>query len=130
MQGSQPVLEPREKALLSAKAAQEKQGEDIVILNVGGLTTLADFFVLCSAGSPRQALAIMGAIEKSLSGNRQLPLSVEGRESALWILMDYNEVIVHIFRREAREFYNLERLWGDAEQFSLPRLKALALSKG
>ena len=57
-------------------------------------------------------------------------MSVEGRENALWVLMDYNDVIVHVFKQEVREFYDLERLWGDAKRLSLPREKTLALGKG
>jgi ribosome-associated protein len=101
-----------------------------VILDVGSLTSLADFFVLCSAESQRQVLAITDAIDESLSSHGINPLSVEGRENALWVLMDYGDVIVHIFKREVGEFYDLERLWGDAKKVVLPRSKALILSKG
>ncbi len=115
--------------MLSAKTAQEKKGDNIVILDVGSLTPLADFFVLCSAESQRQVLAIMDAIDEGLSGHGVNPLSVEGRENALWVLMDYGDVIVHIFKREVREFYDLERLWGDAKRLPLPRLKTLVQAK-
>ena len=112
--------------MFSAQAAREKKGEEIVILEVDRLTTLADFFVLCSADSRRQVLAIAEAIEENLSGHGLSPSSIEGRENALWILMDYSDVIIHVFRQEAREFYDLERLWGDAPRLSLPWLQALA----
>lgn len=91
---------------------------------------MAEFFVLCSAESQRQVLAITDAIDESLSCQGISPMSVEGRENALWVLMDYSDVIVHIFKREVREFYDLERLWGDAKRVALPRSKVLALSKG
>ncbi len=90
---------------------------------------MADFFVLCSAESQRQVLAITDAIDEGLSSQGINPLSVEGRENALWILMDYSDIIVHIFKREVREFYDLERLWGDAKRLPLPRLKTLVQAK-
>lgn len=128
--GSLPVLESKEKAFLSARAARDKKGEDIVVLEVGSLTPLADFFVLCSAGSQRQVLAITDAIDEVLSREGINPMSVEGRENALWILMDYSDIIVHVFKQEVREFYDLERLWGDAKRLILPRHKTVALGKG
>jgi ribosome-associated protein len=129
LKGSLSVLASKEKALFSAKTAQEKKGDNIVILDVGSLTPLADFFVLCSAGSQRQVLAITDAIDESLSSHGINPLSVEGRENALWVLMDYGDVIVHVFKREVGEFYDLERLWGDAKRLPLPRLKTLVQAK-
>jgi ribosome-associated protein len=89
---------------------------------------LADFFVLCSADSQRQVMAIADAIDLVLSREGIFPISVEGRENALWVLMDYNDVIIHVFKKEVREFYNLERLWGDAKRLSLTRHKILARS--
>jgi ribosome-associated protein len=127
--GELSVLGSKEKALLSAKIAQDKKGDNIVILDVGSLTTLADFFVICSANSQRQVLAITDAIDEELSRKGVQPMSLEGRENSLWVLMDYGEVIVHIFKEEVRDFYDLERLWGDAKRLPLPRAKSMALGK-
>ena len=71
-------------------------------------------------------MAIADAIDMALSREGIVPMSVEGRENALWVLMDYNDVIIHVFKKEVREFYDLERLWGDAKRLSVPRHKALA----
>ncbi len=71
-------------------------------------------------------MAIADAIDLTLSQEGIVPMSVEGRENALWVLMDYNDVIIHVFKKELREFYDLERLWGDAKRLSLPRHKISA----
>jgi len=86
------------------------------VLNVSALTGLADYFLLCSGGSHRQVQAVAEAIDKALAQAGCSPISVEGAEHANWILMDYNDVIVHIFQTERREFYGLDQLWGDAKK--------------
>ncbi|MEW6325133.1 MAG: ribosome silencing factor, partial [Nitrospirota bacterium] len=85
---------------------------------MSALTGLADYFVICSADSRRQVQAVADAIDKLLAQAGCSPQNVEGLEQANWILMDYNDLIVHIFRKETREFYGLDQLWGDA-----PRLR-------
>jgi ribosome-associated protein len=104
------------KALLCAKAAHEKKADDIRILNVSALTGVADYFIVCSGGSHRQVLAVAEAIDKMLAQAGCSPLSVEGTAHANWILMDYSDVIVHIFQADRREFYGLDQLWGDAKK--------------
>ncbi|VAX27975.1 Ribosomal silencing factor RsfA [hydrothermal vent metagenome] len=103
-------------ALLIAEIAQSKHAEKIVIFHVSALTSLADFFVICSAESLPQIRAISEAVEDTLSKEGQQPLGVEGRSGGVWTLMDYSDVIFHIFQEESREFYGLDRLWGDAPQ--------------
>lgn len=105
-----------------AEAAQSKYAEEIVVFHVSELTSLADFFVLCSAESEPQMRAIADAVEDSLSKKGNRPYGIEGREGGLWVLLDYNDVILHIFKKEAREFYNLDRLWGDAPRIPFPDL--------
>ncbi len=87
-----------------------------MLFQVDALTSLADYFVICSAESEPQILAIADAIQVSLSKHGYRPLGIEGREAGLWLLIDYDDVIVHIFKEEARSFYNLDRLWADAPQ--------------
>jgi len=106
-------------ALLIAEIAQSKHAEKIVIFHVTALSSLADFFVICSADSLPQMRAISEAVEDALSQESRQPLGVEGREGGLWFLMDYGDVIFHIFQEEARNFYGLDRLWGDAPQIML-----------
>lgn len=108
------MVNPKEKAVSAAEAAFGKKGEDILILDVGRVTFLTDYFVICSGESQRQVQALMEEVDKTLSRKGYTPQGVEGSENLLWVLMDYDDIIVHIFKKEIREFYNLERLWGDA----------------
>ena len=94
-----------------------------MIFQVEELTALTEFFVLCSADSKPQMKSIADEVDQALSSRGEAPLGVEGREGGAWILLDYSDVILHIFKGEAREFYNLERLWGDAPQITLPDVK-------
>lgn len=90
------------------------------MLDVGKLTSVADYLVLCSGGSDRQVRAIADHIDGSLAQQRVHPLSIEGLSTSQWVLMDYADVVVHIFRTDVRAHYALERLWGDAKQVRLP----------
>ncbi len=93
---------------------QSKYAEDIALLQVDQLTSIADFFILCTAESSPQLKAIANEVEDQLSLQGIEPLSIEGREAGTWILIDYGDVILHIFKEEARAFYNLDHLWADA----------------
>lgn len=95
-------------------AALEKKASDLLVLNLSGISSFADYFVICSAGSDRQAHAIADAVEERLRTLGRRPISVEGYTAARWILLDYGEILFHVFLDEARRFYALERLWGDA----------------
>ena len=96
--------------------ASDKKGNDIVMLRTAELTTMADFFVICSGRSDRQVAALSGAIVDELRKEGVRPLGMEGRQSSRWVLLDYGSVIVHVFAPEEREYYGLERLWGKAVQ--------------
>jgi ribosome-associated protein len=96
--------------------ASDKKGNDIVMLRTAELTTMADFFVLCSGRSDRQVAALSGAIVEELRKEGIRPIGIEGRESSRWVLLDFGSVIVHVFAPEEREYYGLERLWGKAAQ--------------
>jgi ribosome-associated protein len=109
-----PVWSARKKALQIAKLSQAKQAGDVVLLKVGTLSSIADYYVICTAGSEPQIRAIVDGVEMALSKEGIRPLSMEGAQVAQWVIVDYNDVILHIFREEARLFYNLDRLWGDA----------------
>lgn len=104
----------REKVQLIARLAADKKGQDIVLMDMQGLSTVCDWFVLVSAASVRRIKAISKAIEKGLSEKKIPPLHVEGRNNPNWVLLDYNDVVAHIFYKDIREFYGLERLWSDA----------------
>jgi ribosome-associated protein len=103
------------------EAARDKKAEDIVILDLRGLSDVTDHFFICQGTSDRQVLAISDAVEERLF--RELsrkPSHVEGRRSSDWVLMDYIDFVVHIFVAEKRAFYRLERLWGDAPREEVP----------
>jgi ribosome-associated protein len=96
--------------------ASDKKGNDIVLLRTAELTTMADFFVICSGRSDRQVQALAGAIIDELRDDGIRPFGTEGKQSSRWVLIDFGSVIVHVFAPEEREFYGLERLWGKAVQ--------------
>ncbi len=94
----------------------DHKGLEPVILEVKGLCSFADYFIVCSGGSRRHVLALAQHLEESLSKAGAKPLGVEGMEEGQWVLMDYNDVVIHIFSQPLREFYNLEGLWAEAPQ--------------
>jgi len=95
-------------------ALLDKKADKLVVLHLTGLTTMADYFVVATATSDRQAQTLADAVEAALRTEGRRPLSVEGYRTAAWILMDYGDVVFHVFHEESRRFYGLERLWGDA----------------
>ena len=98
----------------------DKKATDALILQVAPLTSVADYLVIGSADSDRQASAIADHIDGILSRSGSKPLSVEGTRSAQWVLMDFGDVVVHIFKQDVREHYALERLWADAKRIAIP----------
>lgn len=114
---ARPALtDPSELAHRIVDLASDKKASDIVLLRTAELTTMADFFVICSGRSDRQVHALAGAIVDELRDEGIRPLGMEGTAGARWILLDYGAVIVHVFAPEEREFYGLERLWSKAAQ--------------
>ncbi|MCX8068936.1 MAG: ribosome silencing factor [Thermodesulfovibrionales bacterium] len=109
-----------ETEILAKKIAQyalEKKAENVVILDLREITVIADFFIICSGNSITQVQAISDFIlEKAKKEDNFVPLRVEGKLYAKWILVDYGTIVVHIFDNETREYYNLERLWIDAKR--------------
>jgi ribosome-associated protein len=107
-------VDTKEAVLLCTNAALQKKAKDLVILKVNELSSFTDFFVICSGSSDRQVQAIADSIETELKKKGVLPLGIEGGRSGKWILMDYGDVVVHVFYESTREFYDIERLWADA----------------
>jgi ribosome-associated protein len=101
---------------LAVRTIVDHKGLEPVILEVKGLCSFADYFIVCSGGSRRHVLALAQHLEESLSKAGAKPLGVEGMEEGQWVLMDYNDVVIHIFSQPLREFYNLEGLWAEAPQ--------------
>ena len=109
-----------DKVLLLTRFALEKKARDLVVLEVRELTSIADYFIICSGSSDRQVQSIAQGIAENLSEAGHSPLSVEGANRGHWVLMDFSDVIVHIFYEPVREFYDLEGLWGHAPRVELP----------
>jgi ribosome-associated protein len=97
-------------------AALDRKAEDMVVLDLTKASAFTDFFVICTATNRRQSQAIADAVKEALAKKGARPALVEGYEKGDWILIDYFDFIVHVFMPSAREFYSLERLWGDAER--------------
>ena len=112
-------MTPKEMAIAMAKALDSKKGQDILVLETDGLTSLADFFVLCTGASAPQLKALADTVEKTMKENEVLPHHIEGHRGGTWILQDYGDVVLHLFSEEAREFYDLDRLWQDATKLDL-----------
>ena len=112
-------MTPKEIALECVRALDAKKGRDIKLLETGELTTLADYFVICSATSTTQIKALADAGEKALKDAGEPPHHIEGHRGGTWVLLDFSSVVVHIFNEEARKFYDLERLWSDAVPMDL-----------
>ncbi len=103
----------------AVKAALDKKAFDVVVLDLRGTPAFTDFFVLCSGANQRQVKAIADAVEETLRAVKVRPAHVEGYDRAEWVLMDFFSFIVHVFTPQTREFYSLERLWGDAERIEV-----------
>jgi len=99
----------------AATACLDKKATDVVVMNVQELTPVADYFVICSASSRPQVEAVARAVRDDLAELGVTCRGIEGLDEARWVLLDFGDVVVHVFRPEEREVYHLERLWGDAE---------------
>ncbi|MBR3328550.1 MAG: ribosome silencing factor [Atopobiaceae bacterium] len=114
------AVAPIELARIAALAADEKKATNIVVLDLTSLSDVCDFFVICSAANARMLDSVVDEVEERIKKNTGLgPLSHEGRAGASWVLLDYGSVVVHAFLPETRDYYRLERLWGDAPQVDM-----------
>jgi len=103
------------RVAIAAAAASAKKGEDIIALDVGDILSITDAFVITSATNTRQVRTIVDEIEKAMKEHASVPpTSVEGLDDATWVLLDYGDIVVHVFLDETRAYYELERLWADA----------------
>jgi len=108
----------REIAVAAARAAAAKQAVDVTILDVSGLIVITDYFVICSGTSDRQVKTLVEEVEKAVRLLGERPVRREGEADARWVLLDYVDVVVHVFAQEEREYYDLERLWRDAPRLA------------
>ena len=109
----------REKAILVAKALDDKKAQDIKVLDIGSLTSIGDYFVIASGTSVPQVKALCDEVDEKLSAQGEEPRRREGYQTAAWVLLDYSDVVVHLFLKDTREFYGLERLWADAVELEI-----------
>jgi len=106
--------------ITAVKAAEDKQAVDIQVLDLRGITTMADVFLICHGRNPRQNAAICDEIERRLkTEDGERPIAIEGLKNAEWILMDYGDLVIHIFSEAAREYYDLGRLYRDAKRLEV-----------
>jgi ribosome-associated protein len=107
--------------LIAVRAAESKKATDIKVLDLSGITSFADYFVICTGANQRQIQAVSDEVCLQLKEQAQeLPLSLEGYNQAEWVLADYGDLLVHIFSPKAREYYDLERLWRSAKTVEIP----------
>ena len=114
-------MDSYELAILLARTLDSKKGGDLKVLKTEGLTTLADYFVICTATSNTQVKAMSDACEEAVEQNGERAHHIEGHRGGTWLLMDFSAVVVHVFTDEARKFYDLERLWSDAEEIDIAK---------
>ncbi len=117
-------------AVTTEFAAEEKKAEDIIVLDLQNLSPIADYFIICTARSNTQVQAVVDHIDEVLGKRGQNPARVEGYTVAEWVLMDYIDVIVHVFQPETRRYYDLERLWIDAPRVDIEELKGVLTGEG
>jgi len=122
----------QKRVLLCINASLEKKAKELVILNVKEISAFTDYFLIMSGTSDRQVRAIADAIQENLKLAGIFPLGIEGEAAGQWILMDYDDVVIHIFLDTIRSFYDLERLWTEAPRMRVPdeTLSLKALTKG
>ena len=110
----------KKRAIAAAKAAADKKAKDTILLELSDISAFADYFVICTGENPAQMRAIADAIDELFSKEFKLePLGIEGLAHGRWVLMDYGDIIVHIFNNETRAFYELEKLWMDAPKVAI-----------
>lgn len=107
---------------LAYKAADDKHAEDIVVLNMQGISLLADYFIICHGNSDRQVQSIAREVQNVAVKEGHEVRRIEGFDGARWVLVDLGDVVVHVFHKDERSYYNLERLWGDAPQLDVPQV--------
>ncbi len=118
------ALPSKDRALSCARLALEKKAYGITILNIGPMSAIAEYFIICSGRSVRQTRAIAEHLQTRLKKDfRELPLGIEGEREGSWILIDYGDIVIHIFYEPTREIYCLEKLWSEAPRLNDPALQ-------
>lgn len=105
--------ESRELAKLACKALHDKKAEDVRVIQIGDISVLADYFIIANGTNPNQIQAMVDAVDDELAKAGHHAKQIEGNQHSSWVLMDYGDIIIHVFSREDRLFYDLERIWRD-----------------
>ena len=108
-------LTPRQLALLAAETCDDKKAKEIIVLDVRKITTISDYFIVCSTSNERQARAIAEGMRMKMKDLGRREMGVEGMNDARWVLQDFGDIVLHIFHESQREFYDIEGLWADAK---------------
>ncbi|MDO7788261.1 ribosome silencing factor [Desulforamulus aquiferis] len=116
-------LSPKQIVDLARNAADDKKAMDITVLDISHISIICDYFLICTGRSGTQVQAVAEHIQDQLRDAGVKPLRVEGFREGNWILLDYGDVVIHVFKEMERDFYNLERLWGDAQVVELSAKK-------
>lgn len=114
---------------IALTAVEDKKASDITILDISGIASFADYFLICTGDSSRQIQAISDEVEKKLKENGIRPNHIEGYRNSEWVLLDYFDLVVHVFSRSARAYYDLERLWRDAKKLDAKKLARKSAAK-
>lgn len=118
----QTIEQSREMAKLACEALADKKGEDIRVINIAGISVLADYFIIANGTNQNQLQAMRDAADEALYKAGVKVQQIEGNQSSTWILMDYGDIIIHIFSKEDRLFYDLERTWRDGKVVDVSEL--------
>lgn len=112
----------KEMVKTAVAALQDKKGEDIRVIDISGVTVIADYFIIASGSNPNQVQALVDNVEEQMYKAGYDDPRVEGYNTASWVLLDYNDVIVHVFSQDDRLFYDLERIWHDGKEIDVDSL--------
>lgn len=115
--------ESKEMAMLAYSAIEDKKGEDIQVIEIGSISIIADYFIISNGTNASQVQAIVDNVDEKLSASGYEPKRIEGIRNSSWVLMDYGDIIVHVFSAEDRLFYDLERIWKDGKTITIEELK-------
>jgi ribosome-associated protein len=124
-----PQLTPLERAIRSAELALDKKAEEVRILEIGHLTTIADYMVIANGRSDKQVQAIADSVRQGLKKYGKV-LDIEGMEEGKWVVVDYGDVLIHVFHEDLRRYYDLDQLWNMAVEVPVPEPKPAPVKKG
>ena len=115
-------MDSKEMMITAVKALEDKKAEDIRVIDIGGISVIADYFVMASATNKNQLSAMQDAVDEAFYRQGIHAKSIEGNRSSTWILLDYEDIVVHLFSQEDRLFYDLERIWQDGTEIDISTL--------